>query len=355
MCIFGTRGGPCRKLSLVCALLPDGTQTAQPQHLTLPLLPSVGYRCVLRGVLYAHGGILGLRSRDYVQPLRAQRYLHRVRHLGNILHGIRRDILLRRAGEPVYHGEVTLPDTARRDRKVTLRTVGDVILRIRGRAVIRIGIDAEDREVARMSRPHPVVGIAAELAYRRGRRTHKAHVAEDIIYEEELLVAVVHLLHVGPVPLLLGLGRYILGILARSYAVGHILHAYKDAHRESRHGKLTLTRGGPETVRQIVVLDGRELLYRSVAAVVVREQEALPRDELARTAAAEQHHGILHRGPVDRIYVLGRETESLAAHILYARTDKARQPHTLVGTGCNGRQRKQKCKQYFFYYHDLTQ
>ena len=62
--------------------------------------------------------------------------------------------------------------------------------------------------------PDPVVGVAAELADRRGRRGDQTHVVELFVDEEELLVAIIHLLDGGLVsdPFGFGLADDLLGL-----------------------------------------------------------------------------------------------------------------------------------------------
>ena len=66
------------------------------------------------------------------------------------------------------------------------------------------------------------------------------------------------------------------------------------------------------------MLNRRKALDRAVAAVVVSEQKALAREELARTAAAELNNSVLQRGLIHRVDILGSELEALASHILDA-------------------------------------
>ena len=95
----------------------------------------------------------------------------------------------------------------------------------------------------------------------------------------------------------------------------------------------------PEAVGQIVVLDGRQALDRSVAAVVVGNQQSFRGDELGRAAVVEEHDGVFERSLVDAVNVFRSQLESFGAHIVDARRDQARQPHALIGE-C--RERKQR-------------
>ena len=164
-CIFGLRLCPRRELSLIGLLLGYRTQTAQAHHFALPLLPRIGYRGVNGSIGDTHLGTLGLLGRYYIQTLSAERNFHRVRHFGNILYGIRNNILLRITGETVNHSKVALINAFGRNLKVTCRAVRLIIFRILRWAVILVGIYTENREITRMTRPNPVVGITTELTY----------------------------------------------------------------------------------------------------------------------------------------------------------------------------------------------
>ena len=80
------------------------------------------------------------------------------------------------------------------------------------------------------------------------------------------------------------------------------------------------------------------------AQMVDGEQQPFGRNQFARAAAVEQHHGILHRGFVDRVDVFGREAESFGAHVVDALRDEAREPHALVGGGCQREERTEQGK-----------
>ena len=306
---------------------------------------------MLGRIVDAQRGVARLGGGDDCEASVADGDLRRVGALGNVGHGIREDVLLRVAREAVDHREVALAHPLRRDREVLFRPVGDVVGRVGRRLVILRGVDAEEGEVARVARPDPVVGVAAELADRRGRRRHEAHVVELLVDEQELLVAVVHLFNGSLVIRPFGLGRAddLLGRLARREAVGDLLHPDEELHVQLLVGQLLGARAGPESVGQVVVLDGRVGLDGVVAAVVVGQQQPFGRDQLARAAAVEEYDGILHRGAVDRVDVFGREAESFGAHVVDARRDEAREPHALVGEGGQQRQRRQQCQQGSFH------
>ncbi len=200
-----------------------------------------------------------------------------------------------------------------------------------------------------MARPHPVVRVAAELAYRRGRGTHQTHVGIYLVDEcEELVVAEEARhddLHAGILRFeLFGQGGDVLLrdshilILAgdrRDVAddIGrNVDYVTYESHFQTRRGQLALAVLGPESVGQIVVVDRRELLDRRIAAVVVGKEQAVGRNDLAGAAAAEYDDRILQRALVGRVDVVGRETAALGAHLFDVHLfDVGQQPHALVG------------------------
>ena len=342
----GPPSGPACECGFVGPFLSQRAQLTQSQQLALPLLPCVGDRGVFGGVMDAQRRVALLCRGDDVEAPRADGDLGRVGALGDVSHGVREDVLLRIAGEAVDHREIPLFDPGGRDGEMPLGAVGNILGRVGGGLVVLAGVDAEEREVARVAGPYPVVGVAAELADRRGRRADQAYVVELLVDEQKLLVAVVHLLDRGLVALAFGLGPADdFGLrFARSDTVGDLFHADEEAYVELLVGQFLPARHGPEAVGQVVVFDARMRLYGVVAAVVVGEQHPFGRNQFARAAAVEQHHGILHRGFVDRVDVFGREAESFGAHVVDALRDEAREPHALVGGGCQREERTEQGK-----------
>ena len=99
------------------------------------------------------------------------------------------------AREAVDEGEVPLLHSLCGYAEESLRAVGPVFRGVAGRHIVLSGIDPEHREVSRMARPHPVVGVASELAYRRRRRADETYVRIFPVYEYIVYVAVVHRLY----------------------------------------------------------------------------------------------------------------------------------------------------------------
>ena len=56
------------------------------------------------------------------------------------------------------------------------------------RFTVFVSIDAEYAEVAGVTRPHPVVGVAAELTYRLRSGEHETHVGVCLIHEHVVFI-----------------------------------------------------------------------------------------------------------------------------------------------------------------------
>ena len=69
---------------------------------------------------------------------------------------------------------------------------GDIVLRIFGRASsLWIYIDAEYREIASLTRPHPVVCLASELTHRLWKSEYKTYILIVAIGGEVVFVSLV--------------------------------------------------------------------------------------------------------------------------------------------------------------------
>ena len=205
-----------------------------------------------------------------------------------------------------------------------------------------------------MTRPHPVVGFAAELADRRRGSTDQTDVPINLHHEREVLVATKERLDVdrhagilGPQFLVQRLDvlilhfRTLLALGDRGDVAQHLGRYVDDSTDESdrqpRSRQLLLVGHGPETVLQVVVLHRREGLNRTVTAMVVGENESFGRYDLARTTVTENDDRILERSVIHRIDIFGRELAALGFHIPDVHLLKIGQkPHTLV---CSGSQR----------------
>ena len=150
--------------------------------------------------------------------------------------------------------------------------VGHVVLGVVCRTVgLRVGIDAEYGVVAGLSRPHPVVGLASELAHRLGDGEDKTQVAELTVGCRVVLVAFVERLHFEfelRVFLVCLLDEFVLhfGEQFLALCVVHVVYSallehgcdvllfHHEAHEHSLVGELFFERFGVESVEHVVVL-----------------------------------------------------------------------------------------------------
>ena len=247
--VFGLVLGPGLEGLFVLLFARHGVQTRQTQRFALPFFPGVRDAGVDRRVHDAHGGIFLLRRIDPIEPFGADTDFHRVAAVHDVIDRVGEDVLLGVAREAVDHREVAFLNTFGGDLEMFFRAVGYVVGRVGRRPVVFIRIDAEHREVARVPGPCPVVGVAAELADRRGRSAYQADIVELFIDEQELLVAVVHLLDRGFVAAVLaGFFEDFLAALAGGQTLGDVLHAFEELDVEVFVGKLLFARLCPEAV-----------------------------------------------------------------------------------------------------------
>ena len=202
-----------------------------------------------------------------------------------------------------------------------------------------------------MTRPHPVVGVTAELADRRRGRADEPHVRKDLDHEGEELVASEEgfhrNLHAGilrfeaalhSLRMLCHQARTLLAARdvghGAQYVGRHVDDLADEAHFEPRSGNLLGARHGPEAVLQVVVLHRRQGLDRPVAAVVVGEEQSVGRDDLTRAAASEDDDGVFQRGVVHAVNFLGREFAAAGLHVLGIHLlEVGQHPHALVRRG----------------------
>jgi hypothetical protein len=124
-------------------------------------------------------------------------------------------------------------------------------------------------EIGIVARPHPVVGIAAELADRTGWGPHQPYIPECLGDDEVVRVAVIEGPDRSPVvcasvasaddrtrPVSNGIPRWVSVILAqtRNDPVRHILHANDECGGEARIPQFRGPVGGPESILEQIVL-----------------------------------------------------------------------------------------------------
>ena len=206
------------------------------------------------------------------------------------------------------HGVVLIAIASQGDFGYIARSVGTVVGGIFRRLIIDAGIDAKDGKVARMTRPHPVVRISAEFAYRTGRRKNHAYVAKYFVYDEIKLIVTVKRDHFGrqkfirtngiandradgvgdpDAPVFVfntGQGRqdtvtYVDGLLQVSHGqIGH-----RQFFRHALRNK---------PIREVVMCDTAQLLNSAESTMVVGENQSFFRDGDARTSPAKNNYCI---------------------------------------------------------------
>ena len=262
---------------------------------------------------------------------------------------IAREITLGGARIADGHSEVTLFITLHAHLCPALRVVRNVVLRISSRTIgLRVGIDAEHGEVAGLARPHPVIGLTAELTHRLGHGEHQTNVGEVLIgrcIEAVALIEGFYFQTQRAILCLHVLGHRVFQRVDEHFLLvdGHLLeaelhHLVGDVlllnHERNEHvgiGQFLFVRIGDEAIEHVVVLHGGVGADSFEAAVVVGEHQAVGRDDDARAVTREVYAGSLQRRRTV-VEVVVRHLEAFCLHLLI---DSLRQvvngPHALVG------------------------
>ena len=192
-----------------------------------------------------------------------------------------------------------------------------------------------------MTRPHPVVGLAAELAHGCGRSADEADIPIYFIQNEIIDVLVVEtgddrtavgVVRAGLLHELLAPGVDLLVGLAVLEGRGYVLHAFEEGNRKAGNGKFHLAVEGPISVFQIIVLRGREALDAAVTAVVVGYEQAFAGNNFTGASPAELHDGVFEGRMVYGIDVVRGEAAAEVAHRFGVELlEKRKEPHALVG------------------------
>ena len=230
--------------------------------------------------LLLHAAYLGTRS---------------VLSIAHLADAVAREVAFGRTRVADSHGEVALLVSVHRHLSPVLRLVWHVVLRVLSRSVgVRVGIDAEHRVVAGLARPHPVVGLAAELAHRLRYGEHEAQVAEGAVCRSVVLVTLVErldleverrilLVHLLD-HLVLHLAEQLLALLvvhlveaALGKHLCDVLLVHHEAHEHILVRQLLLEGLCVEAVEHVVVLHGRVRADSLKATVVIGEDESVGR------------------------------------------------------------------------------
>ena len=140
------------------------------------VLPVIGAFIVFGSILYA----------DTVSPVHfalpdslldaPDIYLCLIAVVHHLFDAKRREVTLRAARIAQCHAERTLFIPVQRNRRYVFGMIRDVFRRIIRRTILGISIDTKYAEIARMTRPHPIIRIPSELPDRRRRCKNQADI-----------------------------------------------------------------------------------------------------------------------------------------------------------------------------------
>ena len=174
-----------------------------------------------------------------------------------------------------------------------------IVLAVGSRTIgLRVGIDAEYREVAGLARPHPVVCIAAKLTHRLWHGENQSQVGEVAVSSSVPLVTLVERLNgdmEGRIVLLHLLGHLVLQrideliallvvellVSEAHHLIGYILLFNHKAYEHILVRQFLCVRFSKETVEHIVVLHSRMASDSLETAMVVGKYQSVWRNDYA--------------------------------------------------------------------------
>ena len=178
----------CQKFFLLLLLGVEHIEVNQSFVHADGILPVVGRRCILAGILDAYFITFQHFFEQIVEAYRTHCLTHEIGSLHTFFHLIGNHITPVASGESHYESKVALFHTAQIDRKVFLHFQGDIILIVFGRFAIGGGIYAEHGEVTAVAGPHPVVCVGSKLSDGRRGSTHHADILVDGLYKKIVTV-----------------------------------------------------------------------------------------------------------------------------------------------------------------------
>ena len=174
-----------------------------------------------------------------------------------------------------------------------------IVLAVGSRTIgLRVGIDAEYREVAGLARPHPVVCIATKLTHRLWYGENQTQVGEVAVSSSVPLVALVERLNgdmEGRIVLLSLFSHLVLQridefiallvveflVSEAHHLIGYILLFNHKADEHILVRQFLCVRFSKETVEHIVVLHGRVASDSLETAMVVGKYQTVWRNDYA--------------------------------------------------------------------------
>ena len=116
---------------------------------------------------------------------------HRIDIIDGHIHRIRNDKLLSTTRIAKYQGKIIFLNALGGNGEIFLRSIGHIILGIKCRLVVFIGINAIHGEVASMAGPHPVISITTELTNAFRRSAHKTDIVKSLINKGKILITII--------------------------------------------------------------------------------------------------------------------------------------------------------------------
>ena len=188
-----------------------------------------------------------------------------------------------------------------------------------------------------MAWPHPIVGVAAKLAYVARRRSHKADISKYFIHIHKVLIAIVkRLYHRSVMSVLHSLFFNLLDVAFNhlltflfahcvfnsfQYLGGYVFHIDQQRNCQALARKLRLLVRSPKAVCQIVCLDRAVRNNVAVSAVMIGQKQTFGRHKLSRATASEQNNCIFERRMIDAVNVVGTNSHAVLLHICLPLSD----------------------------------
>ena len=237
------------------------------------------------------------------------------------------------------------------------RRIGHVFFGVVRRLPVRAHVGAVESEVAGMTRPAPVVDVAAILADGVGRRIYDAHVANlqaldqlvlqpaekrcgltaiagfRLAFADHGLAALLDLRET--------LARRQRGVQSAGHPLGDVVDLQGDIHARPGSGRELFGQGrGEEAVLEVVVLAGGVELNRTARAMMVGDHQAIRRHERGGAAAQRDDRPHRERGQIGqrcRVQIQSRVTQ-----IPRDARNLLRREHAFLGQGYVSRKRAAK-------------
>ena len=279
------------------------------------------------------------------------------------------------AGESHNHGVVVFLDSFEGDGQEFVAVKRHVVGGVGCRLSVFVCVDSEDGEVCVLARPHPVVGVSAELSDVVGRRGNETHVKIGLFVEKIEAVGGVEgidfsgdafgllvlsffqhffgdgfkeALALHGVDVLLLLGTFFPDLLR------DIFNADDEGEGEALGGAQFFASAlCEEAVLDVVVIQVGHLVDVGESAMVVGEDQSIGADDFSGATAAEDADAVAQRGSVFVVERRSRQLESRLAEGVFKMLllHHFEEPHSLVSTNlCRKAEHHEEGEKDFFHF-----